>query len=608
MSLQGIKSYIFGAGTDTPTYEEVKAKRALQQRLTASLAENTPQNIGQGIHAIGKAIGARRAGNVASVGEEAGRKKAEEQFSALQALFGQSMGGGTDMLMGSAGNDTLQPEQTMRMEGFNAPAGNPMQNAPMRGLAPSDQSPLRNAGGLPASIVRTESGGNWNALNSEGYGGRGQFGKERLADAARAGIIPPGMTGAQYSKAPPEVQLAVENWHKQDILKDLGQYVGVDIDGPGGIPPLTENSILGVAHLGGTGGARKFIESGGRYNPSDSNGTSLADYATTHAGGGTISGGGGSSTVMGGDSGGGPDMAKLAQIAQFMDNPYATDGQKALAGLMMQRLTQQPGQMSQLEQIQLQKAQLELQQMQNPAAPDRDIRTGPDGIDRYVDTGEPVFPDVQVPEDTGPNMEAETDLRKEYMGLPQNKAFSEQAQAFGRIVASARDPSPAGDLSLIFNFMKVLDPGSVVRESEFATAQNAAAVPDQVRNMYNRVISGERLNPEQRQNFVAQAAQLYREAERGQAALQEQYAGTAEAYGADPGRTLPDLRYRQQGAPVYSQRPTARPGGAAPTASEPAQQPAQAGGPWPIDNDPPPEGWDAETWKWLSPDERSAIR
>jgi len=39
----------------------------------------------------------------------------------------------------------------------------------------------------------------------------------------------------------------------------------------------------------------------------------------------------------------------------------------------------------------------------------------------------------------------------------------------------------------------MLDPGSVVRESEFATAQNAAGVPDQVRNMYNKVLSGTRL-------------------------------------------------------------------------------------------------------------------
>lgn len=155
------------------------------------------------------------------------------------------------------------------------------------GEAP-DPGPLPMQG-LPASIVRTESGGDWNALNSEGYGGRGQFGTARLADAYRAGVIPRPMTGAEYSRAPAEVQLAVENWHRNDILGQLGRYVGTDVDGSGPIPPLTENSLLAVAHLGGTGGARRFIESGGRYDPADSNGTNLSDYAMTHAGGGSMS-------------------------------------------------------------------------------------------------------------------------------------------------------------------------------------------------------------------------------------------------------------------------------------------------------------------------------
>ena len=37
--------------------------------------------------------------------------------------------------------------------------------------------------------------------------------------------------------------------------------------------------------------------------------------------------------------------------------------------------------------------------------------------------------------------------------------FSKQVGAYNRMVASSQDPSPAGDLSLIFNYMKVLDPG-----------------------------------------------------------------------------------------------------------------------------------------------------
>ena len=78
------------------------------------------------------------------------------------------------------------------------------------------------------------------------------------------------------------------------------------------------------------------------------------------------------------------------------------------------------------------------------------------------------------------------------------KPFQLQRDAFGRIQASASDPSPAGDLALIFNFMKVLDPGSTVREGEFATAQNSAGVPERIRNTANRVLRGERLGTAQR--------------------------------------------------------------------------------------------------------------
>ena len=48
-------------------------------------------------------------------------------------------------------------------------------------------------------------------------------------------------------------------------------------------------------------------------------------------------------------------------------------------------------------------------------------------------------------------------------------------------------------ISMVYKFMKSLDPTSVVREGEFATAERAAGVPDTVLNYYNRLVNGERL-------------------------------------------------------------------------------------------------------------------
>ena len=58
----------------------------------------------------------------------------------------------------------------------------------------------------------------------------------------------------------------------------LTQYIGKNV---GGIP-ITMDAIVAMGHLGGMGGARRFLTSGGQDNPSDSFGTSLGDYARRH--------------------------------------------------------------------------------------------------------------------------------------------------------------------------------------------------------------------------------------------------------------------------------------------------------------------------------------
>lgn len=149
--------------------------------------------------------------------------------------------------------------------------------------------------GLLDSLVRTESGGNWGAQNAAmgaggmpGHFGRLQFGQARLRDAMNAGVIPPGTT-PQAFMADPAMQQRVEGWHFADIDRraaemGLGQYIGQTV---GGIP-ITQDAIRAMAHLGGIGGAAAFLNSGGEINPSDVNGTSLADYARIHGGAGGL--------------------------------------------------------------------------------------------------------------------------------------------------------------------------------------------------------------------------------------------------------------------------------------------------------------------------------
>jgi len=69
---------------------------------------------------------------------------------------------------------------------------------------------------------------------------------------------------------------------------------------------------------------------------------------------------------------------------------------------------------------------------------------------------------------------------------------------------------PSDDIALIFAFMKTLDPGSTVREGEFATAANAGGIPDRIVATYNKALKGEFLaDDEQRNNFINTAKKSY---------------------------------------------------------------------------------------------------
>jgi hypothetical protein len=165
--------------------------------------------------------------------------------------------------------------------------------------------------------------------------------------------------------------------------------------------------------------------------------------------------------------------------------------------------------------------------------------------DDYKKRATQMFELDNAPEGESLGFSDERALSKEFHAIAGVKDFDKQATAFGRIQASATDPSPAGDLALIFNYMKVLDPGSVVRESEFATAENTGSVPDRIWKTYNKILQGERLAPTQRADFVDRANRLYQSAEtQFIERFYNPYIETAKGYNFDPARIITDYRYR----------------------------------------------------------------
>lgn len=135
----------------------------------------------------------------------------------------------------------------------------------------------------------------------------------------------------------------------------------------------------------------------------------------------------------------------------------------------------------------------------------------------------------------------ESTFRKEYFG--NQKDFMAIRDAYGRVSVAAQNPSAAGDLALIFNYMKMLDPGSVVREQEFANAQNAAGVPERVRAAYNNALRGERLTDATRADFTDRAGRLFTRAQSTAEQTRQMFGNIAQQYGFSPDRVAPDLSF-----------------------------------------------------------------
>lgn len=237
--------------------------------------------------------------------------------------LGQILAQGRSDKARAALDTAFAPPDPRGEQGAIQPSANPAGLDPRIIGAVDSQSPLG------PTLAGSESGGSFTARNSvEGSGGtghfgRGQFSRGRLEDAKRAGVIPGDMTPEQFM-ASPEAQRRVEQWHVDDIRqgirsRGLDRFEGQTLNGV----PITEQGMINVAHLGGQGGLAQFLESGGKYNPADANGTRLSDYLAMGAR---------DAAQSAGDPMSNPRVAQLMRIA---GDPNLTDAQKGLVGELL---------------------------------------------------------------------------------------------------------------------------------------------------------------------------------------------------------------------------------------------------------------------------------
>jgi hypothetical protein len=141
---------------------------------------------------------------------------------------------------------------------------------------------------------------------------------------------------------------------------------------------------------------------------------------------------------------------------------------------------------------------------------------------------------VTVPVDmTGgqKGFENEMKLGSGFKNEPIYKDFSDMRSAYGQVVSSLAQGTPIGDVAGATKVMKLLDPGSVVRESELGIAMAASGRMDRLQNYFSNFMSGQKLTPTQRDDFKALSNELYAAAGQSYNQKRDEYKSFGSAYG-----------------------------------------------------------------------------
>lgn len=166
-----------------------------------------------------------------------------------------------------------------------------------------------------------------------------------------------------------------------------------------------------------------------------------------------------------------------------------------------------------------------------------------DGQTRFDASGKPIASVAKAPpaptaDDVDRPFKRANVLRDEYN--LQSKDYQVVTSAYQKILDASANPSPAGDMSLIFGYMKLLDPGSTVREGEYANAAEAGSVPTRIRQQYNKALNGEGLVAEMRADFVKQAGTLFQGQQKLNTKLRDKYSTLADRADVNPKDVLGD--------------------------------------------------------------------
>jgi hypothetical protein len=104
--------------------------------------------------------------------------------------------------------------------------------------------------------------------------------------------------------------------------------------------------------------------------------------------------------------------------------------------------------------------------------------------------------------------------RKEYLTNPAVQLYDVTRSQYENIMDAAQraysQPNGQSAITLMYSYMKMLDPNTGIKEGEVALAENAGSVPERVWGLYNKIVNGQQFPASQLREYVENAQMIYK--------------------------------------------------------------------------------------------------
>ena len=154
--------------------------------------------------------------------------------------------------------------------------------------------------------------------------------------------------------------------------------------------------------------------------------------------------------------------------------------------------------------------------------------------------------DLANPPKDWSQIKVQAEMRNKWNLSPMSVNMRDKQGFMENLVSNAAENTGAGDLSFIFQYMKMLDPRSVVREGEFETAKRTGGIPASVWAAYEGIKNGRLLSAQVKADFLSAASKMYMQEVSNYNAELGTYRDIATANGLAPELAIPSMNLNQE--------------------------------------------------------------